>query len=71
MVVDKKIEASEFFLKKIKEENENEIGHYFSAFVTSTKSIPDVLLSDFAEIYELDIPLVIKKICEKNLIKKL
>jgi len=60
-----------FFLKKIEEniKSELDVTYYFSAFLSATKSIPDFLLSDFAEKYTLNISLEITDL-RKEFIRK-
>ena len=50
-----KIEETRFFLNKVQETmTDSKINHfYLSAFLASWRSIPDVLLYDFAEHYEI------------------
>jgi len=71
MEVEKKIDESEDFLNKMKEsiENDKDIKNYFSAFLSSTKSITDYLLSDYAENFNLDIPLNVRDLRNKFQVK--
>jgi len=69
--VEEKINEANFFKKKIEEniKTEPDVTYYFSAFLSATKSIPDFLLSDFAEKYNLNISLKIQDL-RKEFIKK-
>ena len=59
MAVKDKIDETERYLKRIKEnqKNEDDLRDHFSSFLTTARSILDFLLSDFADKYGLDIKL--------------
>jgi len=52
-----KIEEAEFFLRKMRESYRKEFIYYLSAFLSSTKSIPDYLLEEYNNKYKLNIPI--------------
>jgi hypothetical protein len=58
LVVDDKIKEAEYFLDKVKSSPfDNELYYLVSAFLTSTRSIPDYLLEDYNIKFGLNIPL--------------
>lgn len=59
MTLDEKIKEAEFFLDLIRKNQPNVsiVKFYFSAFLSAVESIPDYILAEASQEYELDLPL--------------
>jgi len=59
MTLDEKIEEAEFFLDLIKKNDPNlsVVKHYFSAFLGAVESIPDYILAEASQSYDLGLSL--------------